>query len=327
MRTAPENGAIFQNMLIRSSGVIEPGFCLLTLGGSCRYLLSLNTESSDFALLDPGCSAHVFFLERRLQALGFKLQDLQCIFLTHLHPDRMGGLPHLRQKCPASKVIASPLMQNKLADSEFIEALYIENCRLTEDLHLRAQVPSMPLDEYRSLLSVDICISDSDVIPVGKSYSLRAIHAPGHTAESLAYLVQPLNFLIADECLGYYQPRTLSAPGADESLAKALKTIERISRLDLAGLCFPSTGVLTGQLVRKHLSAIKQNMEDLQAETEKAFKAGLPAEQIRQSIAAAFYASDSSDVTIQHNLKRSLEAVWRQLAELSSVQHPESSSQ
>jgi len=300
-------------MLIRASGSVEPGFYLLTLGHSCHYLLCGMEEGHNFALFDPGPSCHLPYLARRAASLGFEMENLRCIFITHLHADRMGSVPYLKHKYPHIKVVGCPLMQNKLLEQGIKDNLFTDDCRWRQEFKLESAEEPLPKEEYCSLLALDTCVVDSDVIPIGDYLSVRVISMPGHTAESTAYFIQPLNFLIVDEGFGYYQPRALSAPGADESLSKTQKSLAKIARLEFSALCFPNMGVLTGRLVRKYLQTIIQNMEDLKTETSKAFKIKMPEEQIRQAIKDSFYHSDSADPILQHNLQRSFEALWAQL--------------
>ena len=295
-------------MLVRASGLIHPGLHLLTIGNTCRYIIG---APQSFILTDPGLSGQAELLEQRLRKLGFSTRGIRQVVLTHLHADRLGGVAALRRAGAQFELLGTALMAARLKDMAFIRELWEEDRELTR----RCQLPhgDLSAEAFGDLLQPDRTITESELLEPGDDLTLRIIPAPGHTPESLAVLVQPSSFLIVDEGFGFFQGRNLAAPGGDDSLQAALASITRCEKLDLAGLALPDSGVLTGQLARRHLAAVIQNTGDLVNETERAKAEGIPFEEIRGSIRDSFYRSSTRDPVLLANLDRTFAAVCRQL--------------
>lgn len=301
-------------MLIRASGAIHPGFYLVSLGETCRYILgspdgTLGTDS--FAIFDPGLSGQWPFLLRRLAAWGFSTEKLAAVFITHLDADRIGAIPSLRRACPRARIYGSSEMQQRLTDPAFAANLYLQDLSLCKELEIEPQI--LDQGEFCGLLSITDVLIESDLMPFSEDIGLRVLSAPGHTDHSLAYFIIPFEFLIADEVVGYHRGRELAAPGADHSLEAAQHALEKLVQLEMAGLCLPAAGMLTGALVRKHLLALRQNIDDLQNEVKKALEAGISIEQVKQNVRTSFYTSDSLDPIVRRNLDQSFNRICAQL--------------
>jgi glyoxylase-like metal-dependent hydrolase (beta-lactamase superfamily II) len=297
-------------MLIRSSSSVTPDFNLLTLGESCFYVLG---EEGRFALFDCGASFHIAPLEERLSSFGLSLSDLSVLFLTNLSPERLGGLPYLKMKNPDLQVLGSAAMQTRISDAAFAESLF------EEDQELRTNFPSLPaketlsLSEYKDLLRINRVFPDSETFSLNENIGVRCFFASGHTSESIAYYVVPHNFLIIDQCFGYFRGKELAAPGADLDLLEAVKLIDSFKDIELAALCLPFSGVLTGNLIRKHLANIVQNTDDLFNECKEASAAGIVDEEIYEAVQTSFYSSTYRDPLLRVVMDRTLEAVWKQI--------------
>ncbi len=308
-------------MLITASGYIRPGFLLLTLGHTCRYGIVGSSAGEGFSgsglsslvLIDPGSSAHLAPLEERLSGFGFSLAQVSYVLLTHLDAERCAIIPYLRERNPRLTVIGSGHMQQRLREADEQARLYEADCAWRKTCaHLASSSP-LTLSEFSSGLTIDLCVGESEVLELTDGISVRVISAPGHTPFSLAYHVEPCHFLIADEVIGYYRGRALTSPGGDSCIHTSRTTLEKLSRLELNGLCFPHRGVLVGDLVRKHLHDLIQNTDDLVREYDKAISLGVDSRHIWESIRESFYTLESSDPFLVSSLARSGRAIWTQL--------------
>lgn len=297
-------------MLVRSSGQIDDELYLLTLGHTCHYLLG---NSDEFVLFDPGLSAHFPMLLKRIESLGFPIQALSKVCLTHTHGDRIGNVPLLRQLNPQIEIIASPALRTKLANPDTLRTIFDSDLALSKHFSEMREAPKLSFEEFSKLLSVTRVINDSDVIRLKSGKEVRAIAFPGHTEESVAYQILPVQYVLVDEGIGYYRGRELAAPGGDWDQAQALASMRKISKIAISGLCFPEGGVLTGQLIRKHVEALEQNSADLFSECTRAHLNGIGDEEIRKSVRDGFYTSTAPDPVLQDNLEKSFEGLWRQV--------------
>ncbi len=310
LRQASESGNVLF-MLIHASGPVYPGFYLLTFGGSCHYLLERDGRS---ALFDPGLSVHLPYLYQRIAAQpGLGSCAIKDVFLTHLHADRTGGIPRLRKNSPSLVVHGSALMQQKLSDEQLVREIYEQDIQLSKLYPQAASPEPMEFEEFRELLRIDRVFPESEVFEISEDLRVRCTRAPGHTEESLAYLVEPYDFLVVDESFGYFRGRELAAPGADWDIAENIQTLNKFKDVELSAICFPNVGLITGQLVRDHVQNMLQNMEDLLTECRKAFKAGLSDEEVRASLQRSFYTSTSKDPLVAFLLEHTFLAIWEQV--------------
>jgi len=299
-------------MLLRASGTLYERLYLISLGATCRY--AIVAEDGSITLSDPGTSAHVIALEQRFAQLKLPFTNVTQVILTHLDADRIGGLALLRRKLPKLRVLGTAAMQHELKRSEFAE--------LTQDADaaLSALFPSFALkerisqDEFAKALTIDKPLVENDSVRLDEDIVIRSVVTPGHRPHSVAYIVVPHEFAIVDETFGYYNGRSLAAPGGDSSLNDAVNSIKKFDHLHLSGLGFPYHGAVTGALVKKHLDAVVLNTHDLISESKKALANGFSPDEVRQQIKSWFYGTTLRDPCLRASLEGSFEAIVKQLS-------------
>ena len=137
-------------------------------------------------LVDTGTSDAPPGILEYLKKIRMKPSDLGTIFITHTHPDHVGGLAEIKREAPAAKVAAHR-----------IEADFISKKRTYTG------PPGAATQKHRGT-PVDILLDD------GKTQDgLRAIFTPGHTTGSLSLLDATRSLLIAGDAVnneGRLQP-------------------------------------------------------------------------------------------------------------------------
>ncbi|RIL10459.1 MAG: hypothetical protein DCC75_04325 [Proteobacteria bacterium] len=300
-------------MLIRSTGQIETDFYLLTLGSSCHYVLKVPQRSGyDLILFDPGTSAHVAGLASRLKQLGLDPERVSSVYLTHLHPERVSGVPYLKKYLDSTAIYISRAMQTQLKDSALLNQLYQQDLTWRASFPAVTHLPQMNLEEYRKMFETASIISDSELIRLTSDYSIRAIPLAGHTQASIAYQVLPHHYLIVDETFGYYFSRGLSSPGCDLSISAACESLRRAGNFEVEAICLPFCGTLVGDLVRKHLTSLLENSADLEREVNRALAEKIETSIIINSIQNSFYNSDSPDPVLRESMARTFKAICAQ---------------
>ena len=300
-------------MLIATSGYINEQVSLITLGHTCRYLVTGNKGSTNKSstLFDVGLTAHINPLLARLKAA--KIDNLERIVLTHLDCDRIAAIPKLKHILGQFHIVGSPDMQALLEDSTFVRQIYEEDKRLSKIFPGIKEEHFLPFEEFFSFLKIDTLVKDSNLIELSDDIEARVFASPGHTKESLAFLLLPFRYLIVDEGFGYYRGRDSATPGADFSLEEARKTIHRFDDHEILALCLPYFGTITGTLISKHLSQIQTSILELQEESRTAFKDGCDIEYIKETVHSSFYESNSRDPLVQQALAISFEKICLQL--------------
>lgn len=295
-------------MLVRQTGEIAPNVFLLNLGYHCNYLAGQSRQT----LFDACSSAQIQTLISRIHEIGVTPNKIDSIALTHLHADRIGGIPLLRKQFPHINLIASPLTETVLRNEQFAVELYEQDQVISRKISPNNNV-FLSFEEYRSLLLPTIVLREGDIIPLGKDMNARIISTPGHTQHSLSFLIQPAQFLIVDEGFGYFRIKGFTASGADFDIDMATKSLDRVLGLELSGLCLPNQGVVTGSLIRRHLSTVKQYTSGMIEECREAYSINMPESEIADGVKNSFYADETVDPVAQYNLERSFAAIWPQI--------------
>lgn len=305
-------GPIFPNplfsMLLKASAPIYPGIHLITLGATCRYVITDDEQS--YAITNPGASAHIEMLPRRLHALGIPIAKISRILLTSLDAAKVGGLAGFRRLCPQAKLVVHKSLLTQLEDQNHLRAVWEEDARLSSTFKVEAV---SAFDDFKASLRPDVNIGDSDTIEISSSTRIKCISTPGYQEGSCAYIILPHDFLIVDETFGFFRGRELPACGADSSLAAARSSLGKFEHLDVSGIGLPYSGAVTGALVRKHLDSVSQNISDIAEQVAEGLQAGLSCGEIREQIREAFYAAPSEDPFLSHAMQRSFEALCHQM--------------
>lgn len=307
-------------MLIRTSGTVQPHLYLLTLGHTCRYAIG----AERITLTNPGASPHAPLLIERLRSLNLAPHAIHRLVVTNLNADTVGALPALRPHLPNAQLVFTSAQAGRIRSADFLRSLYdhhieVEKLGRTSDVGVASGAPEVAqpfvsFEQFAQALTPDKVVSDSEILECGDGIRLRLLALPGHTPESVGFMVEPYGYLIGDEVLGYYRGRELAAPGSDDSIELAMMSLKKLEKLPVTGLCLPSAGVLTGELVQKHLQAVALNTTDLEREVTAAIANNIPKDLILRSIEESFYVSESRDPFVLNRLKRTCEAIARRFA-------------
>lgn len=293
-------------MLIRTSGELISDLFLLTLGESSHYYLDIKSP----ILFDCSASFQLPALLKRLDSLHLPIPER--IFLTHPYTERVSAIPLLRKLNPKLTLYATRETADYLGQAETAKDIFNEDQQLSDRFGSNI-TERYTLSELTAALKVDHYIRPGDTITLGAQSRLRVQSASGYTPYSIAYLYEPAQYLIGDNGFGYFRDQLLSAPGADHCLTTAQNTIERFINLNIAGLCLPLRGVISGNLVKRHLSNLIRNVQDLKREYCEAVHSGVSESEIRQSVIDSFYSAQNKDAFVEHLYQRSFNSVWKQL--------------
>ncbi|MBV0896139.1 MBL fold metallo-hydrolase [Microbacterium sp. NC79] len=163
-------------------------------------------------------------LHEALASLGWTVNDITAIAITHMHPDHFGLVPTLMRANPDIVLYmhdADLMLVDGRADDErartMHEWLALMNSMGAPDRYDMTNriIPSSTLDP--TVASRCRAITTGDGIDAG-DLSLRAIWTPGHTPGHLCFAVEPLGLLITgDHILPTITPQVtqLSDPSRD----------------------------------------------------------------------------------------------------------------
>jgi hypothetical protein len=293
-------------MLIRASGAITEDLFLLTLGASARYIL--RTSPTSYTLFNPGCSVQLPSLLDRLAQLSITPQQISYIVLTHLAANTVPAAVHLKRLNPAAKIIGAKSFADQLAP-------YWQQIA-TDDTELSALMPAHSAPSITGMPSqlFDYYLSDGESLTLSPTQSLCCRYSNGFAQQEASYLIEPLRFLIVNEVGGYFRGKELPAPAADHSTDGCTITLSTMLQLELAALCLPYKGVLTGGQVTRHLTTVRGVLTDVQREVVRATREGISTTEIRSQIMEGLFSDDTPDPFLKLALQRSGEQLWAHLS-------------
>jgi len=126
-------------------------------------------------LIDTSADAQPRKILDQLSKLNYKPKDIATIFITHTHPDHVGGLAAIKRDSPA-----------KVASSR-IEADFISRRRTYDGPPGIQRHPGTP---------VDVLLEDGQVYD-----GLRTIYTPGHTRGSISLMDETRSLLLAGDAI------------------------------------------------------------------------------------------------------------------------------
>src|SRR5699024_100755 len=113
------------------------------------------------------------YVKKGLESLGFSLDEVKYIIVTHIHLDHSGGAGLLLQQCPNATVIVHERGARHLAAPRKLaagaRAIYGESF---EELF----EPIVPVPEERMLIK-----GEGDTLQISKDCTLKFFNTPGHS--------------------------------------------------------------------------------------------------------------------------------------------------
>ncbi len=274
-------------MWIKCSGGITESVFQLTSAVSTHFMIL----GDAIAMVDSGISAS---RERIAQELKTYLGDeasLDYILLTHAHFDHVGGIPYLRELYPDLEVLGSPLTAEILVDDDNVAALYEQNKVCAEAAKLDM---GMDKEAWISSVRIDRIMGDGDAIDLGDDVEVKLIATPGHSEDCVAYFVQPDAALVCGEAAGWFGGRDKVCASFESSYKDFVDSLDRLSSLEIKALGFPHGGAITGEMVPKYLTSLRQEAEHFRGAVRERIAHGEIIEEIVTSLLPEWQAQNIS---------------------------------
>lgn len=138
-----------------------------------RYVNIYLLTGENCYLIDSGVSGSAKLIEEYMHSIGRKMTDIKGIFLTHSHPDHIGGAAEIK----------------RIADAK----VYAPQQELNWMEHIDMQYKERPIPNFYQLLSepvvVDRPLSHGDVISLEAGLQIRAVGTPGHSHGSMSFVL------------------------------------------------------------------------------------------------------------------------------------------
>ena len=130
-------------------------------------------DEAELTLVETGPSPSVKYIKRGLGSLGFSLDQVKYIIVTHIHLDHSGGAGLLLRDCPNATVVVHSRGARHLAEPRKLatgaRAIYGDSF---EELF----EPIVPVPEERLLIK-----GEGDTLKIGADCTLQFLDTPGHS--------------------------------------------------------------------------------------------------------------------------------------------------
>lgn len=144
------------------------GFDLDTENRTGTYII----DEEELTLVETGPSPSVKYVKKGLESLGFTLDQVRYIIVTHIHLDHSGGAGLLIRECPNAKVVVHPRGAQHLIEPRKLaagaRAIYGDSFQELFD-------PIIPVPEDRVLVK-----TEGDTLQIGPDCTLKFYDTPGH---------------------------------------------------------------------------------------------------------------------------------------------------
>jgi len=187
-------------------------------------------DEEELTLIETGPSPSVPYIKEGLSKLGFSLEQVKYIIVTHIHLDHAGGAGLLIQDCPNAKVVVHPKGARHLASPERLiagaQAVY-------GDTFDGLFAPIIAVPEDRLLIK-----EDGETLEIGENCTLKFFHTPGHANHHFSIYDPVSNGMftgdtvgvryaqLAHEGFGFYLPSTSPNQFNPEAMHTAIQQMK-----------------------------------------------------------------------------------------------------
>lgn len=151
-------------------------------------------DEEELTLIETGPSPAVKYIKAGLAELGFSLEDVKYIIVTHIHLDHAGGAGVLIKECPSAKVVVHPRGARHIADPKKLvaraRAVYGESFSELFD-------PVLPVPEERLLIK-----GEGDTLKLSDSCTLTFLDTPGHAKHHFSIYDPVSNGIFTGDTVG-----------------------------------------------------------------------------------------------------------------------------
>ena len=190
------------------------------------YATSVLLTDQRLVLIDTSAEDTAATILEYLRKVNVRPRDLTTVFITHTHPDHVGGLAAVKQQAPNAKVAAH---------------------RIEADFIARKKPYTGPPGVQRHAgTAVDVLLDDKQ-----SHDGLTTIFAPGHTPGSVALLDSAHSLLIAGDAM---RNETGLSPMSDQYNADPKQhraSIKKIAAFEFENAVFGHGAPLKGGASRK----------------------------------------------------------------------------
>ncbi|MFP3389550.1 MBL fold metallo-hydrolase [Brevibacillus sp. SIMBA_040] len=171
------------------------GFDLGLPGRTGTYVIA----EEELTLIETGPSPSVPYIREGLAKLGYSLDQVKYIIVTHIHLDHAGGAGLFLQECPNAKIVVHPKGARHLVDpSRLMEGARVVYREQFESLF----DPIVPVPENRLIVK-----ADGETLSIGPGCTLEFLDSPGHANHHFSIYDPVSNGMFTGDTAGVHYPQ------------------------------------------------------------------------------------------------------------------------
>ncbi|WP_047981525.1 MBL fold metallo-hydrolase [Ornithinibacillus contaminans] len=148
----------------------------------------------ELTIIETGPSPSIQYVKAGLEELGYTLDQVKYIIVTHIHLDHAGGAGFLLKDCPNATIIVHPRGKRHLIEPRKLaagaRAIYGESFSDFFD-------PIVPIPEDRLVEK-----SEGDTLAIGPDCVLRFLNTPGHAKHHFSIYDPVTNGMFTGDTVG-----------------------------------------------------------------------------------------------------------------------------
>lgn len=222
-------------------------------------------------LVETGPSPSVKHVKQGIEDLGFSLDQIQYIIVTHVHLDHAGGAGLFIQSCPNATIIVHPKGARHLADPDRLVAgargVYGDSFQELFD-------PVVPVPEDRLLVK-----GEEDTLKIGPDCTLTFYDTPGHAKHHFSIYDPVSNGIFTGDTVGIRYEQLIS-DGVDLFLPSTSpnqfdpnamqRAVDRVRKMGVDRIYFGHFGMT--DKVDEALKQVSEWLEVFMQEGEQVFR-------------------------------------------------------
>ncbi|MGC8928075.1 MAG: MBL fold metallo-hydrolase [Myxococcota bacterium] len=300
-------------MLISHRGKITDRIYLSFAG----FLPGFIIMGKRYALVDTGVAPTAPALYSAIAEALREPDRLEYILLTHSHYDHCGGISYLRRKMPHLKVIASEQTAKVLKKDEAIEFMNNLSKEVEDSIEFNKYFAGEDITITKGLLNVDTIVREGDRIDLGEGVELEVFSTPGHTRCSISFYMPVEKALFSGESVGAYAGENMVLANYLSDYNEYMKSLKRLSQLDVELLGLPHHGMLVGKnAIKRFFELSIKGATTFREEVEAMIKDNIEEEEMIKRLTEKFYvdvASLQPKGAFMVNLKAMVRVIRREM--------------
>ncbi|PAV30514.1 MBL fold metallo-hydrolase [Virgibacillus profundi] len=151
-------------------------------------------DEEELTIVETGPSPSVKYIKKGLESLGFSLDQVRYIIVTHIHLDHAGGAGLLLKECPNAEVVVHARGSRHLVNPKKLaagaRAIYGESFSELFD-------PIIPVPEELLLIK-----GEGDTLKIGPECTLQFLDTPGHAKHHFSIYDPVSNGMFTGDTVG-----------------------------------------------------------------------------------------------------------------------------